>query len=142
MCITIERLLSIKSACVRPPLAGGPGGETEYGSWCKEEMSGCLVPASSQMFCGSLCKPTCICLLAFQNVCYHCIHYGLGRSWTPSLPNKLCDWDVRYFNAHTERERVILLKANCWRDVVRLVLCYLKSMLTSSKHCILIIYTL
>ena len=69
------------------------------GSWCKEEMSGCLVPASSQMFCGSLCKPTCICLLAFQNVCYRCIYYGLGRSRTPGPPNKPRDCDGRYFNA-------------------------------------------
>lgn len=46
-------------------------------------LSGCLHPASSQMFCGLLCKPTCICLLAFQNVWYHCIHYGLS-SWPPT----------------------------------------------------------
>lgn len=46
-------------------------------------LSGWLHPASSQMFCGLLCKPTCICLLAFQNVWYHCIHYGLS-SWPPA----------------------------------------------------------
>lgn len=80
-------------------------------------MSGCLVLASSQMFCGSLCKPTCICLLAFQNVCYRCIHYGLGKSWTPNLPNKLCDLDSRYFNPE---RGVILSEADSWRDVVRL----------------------
>lgn len=46
-------------------------------------LSGCLHPASTQMFCGLLCKPTCICLLAFQNVWYRCIHYGLS-SWPPT----------------------------------------------------------
>lgn len=57
------------------------------------------------MFCGSLCKPTRICLLAFQNVCYHCIHYGLGRSWTPSLPNKL--YDSRYLNTDRQPEDLV-----------------------------------
>ncbi len=119
MCLTIERLLNIKSAQC-PPTSGCLPRRRDRGatgSWCKEEMSGCLVPASSQMFCGSLCKPTCICLLAFQNVCYHCIHYGLGRSWTPtppSLSNKLYDWDGRYFNTEGEWSRLHR------RDVARL----------------------
>lgn len=138
MGLTIERLLNINPA-QRPPTSGWLPQRRDRGatgSWCKEEMSGCLVPASSQMFCGSLCKPTCICLLAFQNVCYHCIHYGLGRSRTPSLPNGLYDWDGRYFNTG---EGAILSEAGCWRDAVRLenqtswhnwrVLCHLKSIL-------------
>lgn len=117
------------------------------GSWCKEEMSGCLVPASSQMFCGSLCKPTCICLLAFQNVCYRCIHYGLGRSRTPSPPNKPRDCDGRYFNA--EKGGGLIL-SNCWWDVVRLrksdfwggFLSLEKASCSLPQRCISIIYTM
>lgn len=47
-------------------------------SWLGE-MPGCQAPASSQMFCGSLHKPTCICLLAFQNVCYRWTPNDLGK---------------------------------------------------------------
>lgn len=73
-----ELMLSRRSAhtCVGP---GWPRAPLRR----QRALSGWLHPASSQMFCGLLCKPTCICLLAFQNVWYHCIHYGLS-SWPPA----------------------------------------------------------